>query len=61
MAMFGWSTGKMAQHYTRSADRSRLARDAAQLLLPDQSENKKVPHLTPGEGASENIRKQSGG
>jgi integrase len=29
MAIFGWSTGKMAQHYTRAADRMRLARDAA--------------------------------
>ena len=34
MAIFGWSTGKMAQHYTRAADRKRLARDAAALLLP---------------------------
>jgi hypothetical protein len=34
MAIFGWSTGKMAQHYTRAADRKLLAQDAAQLLLP---------------------------
>jgi integrase len=40
MAIFGWTTGKMAQHYTRSADRARLARDAAQLLLPVQPANK---------------------
>jgi len=52
MAIYGWSTGKMAQHYTRSADRVRLARDAAQLLLPAQGENKDFPHLTPGAGAS---------
>jgi integrase len=44
MAIFGWSTGKMAQHYTRAADRTRLARDAAQLLLPAQGENEKLPH-----------------
>ena len=37
MAIFGWSTGKMAQHYTRAADRTRLARDAAQLLLLPES------------------------
>jgi integrase len=61
MAIFGWSTGKMAQHYTRTADRTRLARDAAQFLLPDQSENKKVPHLTPGAGVSGNLRNKSGG
>jgi integrase len=40
MAIFGWSTGKMAQHYTRTADRVRLARDAAELLLPARTENK---------------------
>jgi len=50
MAIFGWSTGKMAQHYTRSAYRMRLARDAAELLLPAQSENKNRPHLRLGEG-----------
>jgi hypothetical protein len=27
-AIFGWVGGKMASHYTRSADRARLARDA---------------------------------
>src|SRR6185436_13894792 len=50
MAIFGWSTGKMAQHYTRTADRVRLARDAAQLLLPAQSENENLPHLRSGAG-----------
>jgi integrase len=60
MAIFGWSTGKMAQHYTRSADRARLARDAVELLLPAQSENKNLPHLGPGAGASANDRKKSG-
>ena len=52
MAIFGWSSGRMAQHYTRAADRTRLARDAAQLLLPAQTGNKKRPHLRPGAGAS---------
>lgn len=27
-AIFGWSGGKMASHYTRSADRTRLAKEA---------------------------------
>jgi integrase len=34
MAIFGWSTGKMAQHYTRTADRARLAQAAAEFLMP---------------------------
>lgn len=36
MAMFGWSTGKQAQHYTRAADRKHLAVSAAQKLLRGQ-------------------------
>lgn len=40
MALFGWTTGKMATHYTRAADQKRLAMDAAKLLLPKQSKNK---------------------
>jgi len=39
MALFGWSSAKMAQHYTRAADRSRLARDAARLLLEEHPGN----------------------
>jgi integrase len=35
MAIFGWSTGKMAQHYTRTADRARLAQAAAKFLMPE--------------------------
>jgi integrase len=61
MAIFGWTTGKMAQHYTHSADRARLARDAAQLLLPAQAKNEKVPHLTQGEGIRANKLRKSGG
>ena len=60
MAIFGWSTGKMAQHYTRTADRSRLARDAAELLLREQPDNKKRPHLRSGAGASAKRRVKSG-
>jgi len=58
MAMFGWSTGKMAQHYTRSADRARLALDAAQMLLPVQAANEKRPHLVPGAGKITGKRKK---
>jgi integrase len=60
MAIFGWSTGKMAQHYTRSADRARLAHDAAQLLLPAQSENEKRPHHGSGAGSVPKRRTKSG-
>jgi integrase len=60
MAIFGWSTGKMAEHYTRAADRTLLARGAAELLLPPvRSENKKRPHLRSGAGASANTRAKS--
>jgi integrase len=63
MAIFGWTTGKMANHYTRAADRKRLARDAAELLLPApaEAENKKLPHLGSGTGEIANSRKISGG
>jgi integrase len=60
MAIFGWTTAKMAAHYTRGADRKRLAHDAAQLLLPAQEQNEKRPHLEPGAGASANVRAKSG-
>jgi hypothetical protein len=50
MAIFGWSTSKMAQHYTRAADRARMGLGSGELLLPGQSENKKRPHLRSGEG-----------
>lgn len=59
MAIFGWTTGKMAQHYTRSADRARLARDAAQLLLPVQATNEKRPHLADGAGENSKIAGKS--
>jgi integrase len=61
MAVFGWSTAKMAAHYTRNADRKRLAHDAAQLLLPAQEKNEKLPHLGSGAGAGANVLAKSGG
>lgn len=51
MAIFGWNTGKQATHYTRAADRARLARDAVSLLRPAQPVNKNFPHLSAGAGA----------
>jgi integrase len=60
MAIFGWSTGKMAQHYTRSADRAKLAHDGAQLMLPAQTTNEKRPHLGSGGGAKAKRRTKSG-
>jgi hypothetical protein len=50
----------MALHYIQAADRARLARNAAPLLLPVQVENEKRPHLVSGEGASGNQRIKSG-
>lgn len=61
MAIFGWSTGKMAQHYTRSADRTLLARDAAKFLLPAQPANEKRPHHRSGADPSAKTRAKSGG
>jgi integrase len=60
MAIFGWSTGKMAQHYTRAADRMRLARDAAELLLPEaQPENKNARTTGSGAGRGAKARAKS--
>lgn len=50
MAIFGWSTGKMATHYTRAADRKRLAQEAVRMLLPEQHANEKLPHPRSGAG-----------
>ena len=58
MAIFGWSTGKMAQHYTRAADRTRLARDAAQLLLlPDSNALTLNPGRAPAKKVAKNQRR----
>ena len=59
MALYGWTTGKMAQHYTRAADRARLARDAARLLLPEQSENKNALTLDHVRTRVENTQRKS--
>lgn len=60
MALFGWQTGKMAAHYTRAADRKRLALGAAKRLLKAQSENENLPHLAPGAGTTSNPQTKTG-
>jgi integrase len=60
MAIFGWSSGRMAQHYTRKADRKRLAQDAVQLLLRGQEANKSSLTYVPGEGANADKARKTG-
>ena len=60
MAYYGWTMSKQAAHYTQAADRERLARDAAELLLPEQRSNKNLPHLSPGAGAKAKRQTKSG-
>jgi hypothetical protein len=50
MALFGWATEKMALAYTKKADRKRLAKSAAPLLVQPENENR--PHLGSGADAS---------
>lgn len=45
MALYGWTTGKMADVYTRAADKKRLARSAAERLV-----NRDRPHPVSGAG-----------
>lgn len=61
MALFGWSTPKMAMHYTAAADRKRLSQSAGELLAPARIENENRPHPESGEGASANDRANSRG
>jgi integrase len=60
MAMFGWSTEKMAVLYTKKPSRKKLAADAAALLLPAQTENTEVPHLSPGAGENHKTQAKTG-
>jgi hypothetical protein len=43
MAIFGWSSPKMAALYTRNADRKRLAAGAMHKLVPEQETDRSVP------------------
>lgn len=42
-ALFGWSGGQMASHYTRAADRRRLAKASASKLLRTDPEQSLLP------------------
>ncbi|WP_341991845.1 tyrosine-type recombinase/integrase [Azorhizobium sp. AG788] len=55
MALFGWSTGKMAVHYTKAANQKRLATEAAHMLLPNRSTNKNARTLVSGAGGNSKI------
>jgi len=44
-ALFGWTGGTMASHYTRSADRARLALEAAHKLVNDDRTSIPAPKL----------------
>jgi integrase len=63
MAIYGWSDMKMASHYTRKANRRRLAADATHLLVPDETENETVPLSGSvedgGTNSAENARKNN--
>lgn len=60
MAIFGWTTVKMAELYTRSADRKRLAMQAGDKLLPRQKANKSARTLSSGAGNGDKKPKISG-
>jgi integrase len=44
MAIFGWETLKQAEHYTKRADRKRLAGKAMHLLVPVPPETETLSH-----------------
>ena len=49
MAIFGWDTLKMAEHYTRSADQQRLAMSAMRMLdTQEQTRTESCPTESPG-------------
>jgi len=50
-AFFGWRGGGMASLYTREANRVKLARDTAAMLLPERDENIYSLTFESGEGA----------
>jgi integrase len=60
MAMFGWTSAKMATHYTRAASRKVLAKRGADKLLRAHMQNEKRPHLDPGAGVNVETPKKSG-
>ena len=53
-AFFGWRGGGMASLYTREANRAKLARDTAAMLLPERDENIYSLTSASGEGVRRN-------
>jgi integrase len=62
-AIFGWTDPEMAAHYTRKANRRRLAAEGMKHLVPGQTGNEIVPLTTPVEAgetdSSKNVRKNN--
>ena len=58
-ALFGWRGGGMASLYTRQANRAKLARDAAIMLLPEREANIYSRTSTKGAGGKSNKPKTS--
>ena len=50
-AWYGWTGGRMASHYTRTANNKTLAVELAKKLSSEGSVNNKRPHLEKGEGS----------
>lgn len=61
MAIFDWSTPKMAAHYTRKARKKKLAADSVSKLLPAHKQNENGPHLRSGAGRKAITHDGSGG
>lgn len=59
-AIYNWSTSKMAQLYTRAANKKRLAAGAIEMLNPAHKQNEKRPHPRSGAGATSKSRKKTG-
>ena len=58
MAIYGWESPTQAAHYTRKANRKKLAGDATHLVDPDQTGNKTVaPSDVVREGATISLKK----
>jgi integrase len=57
-AFFGWRGGGMASLYTREANRTKLARDTAAMLLPERDQNIYSLTFRSGEGARPNKMKK---
>lgn len=57
MAIFGWTTKKQSGHYTKNADRKRLAGKAMHKLVPERKVDKTVPPPQPVEKSGAKIAK----